>query len=71
MTDVIFTNPGLVPGGRLNVEICSPAARGWENWTPEKTHIRLEITDAGLVDVHDNVLQRPSHGSGVHARSAG
>lgn len=39
----------LRPGGHLVFETRDPAARGWEHWTREATHRRVEIPGVGAV----------------------
>jgi hypothetical protein len=42
----------LAPGGRLAFETRNPAAREWEQWTPELTRARIGVAVVGDVDVH-------------------
>ncbi|SAL22616.1 methyltransferase type 12 [Caballeronia arvi] len=41
----------LRPGGAIAFESRNPAARAWENWTPERSLRRIEAPDGRTVDV--------------------
>ncbi|MDR5854036.1 class I SAM-dependent methyltransferase [Caballeronia sp. LZ062] len=41
----------LRPGGRIAFESRNPAARAWENWTPERSLRRVQSADGRAVDV--------------------
>ncbi|MDR5778898.1 class I SAM-dependent methyltransferase [Caballeronia sp. LZ065] len=41
----------LRPGGRIAFESRHPAARAWEDWTPERSMKRIEAPGGGKVDV--------------------
>jgi SAM-dependent methyltransferase len=43
------------PGGRLVFETRDPAARAWEEWTPQQTRERTEIEGVGWVDTWNEV----------------
>ncbi len=45
----------LRPGGRLVFETRDPAAKAWEEWTPQVTRQRTEIDGVGWVDTWNEV----------------
>jgi SAM-dependent methyltransferase len=47
----------LRPGGRLVFETRDPAAKAWEEWTPEKSRVRTEIEGVGWVDTWHGVTE--------------
>ncbi|MPZ97885.1 MAG: methyltransferase domain-containing protein [Dehalococcoidia bacterium] len=50
------TRRALRPGGHLAFESRNPQARGWEDWTPERTRARLEHPELGAVDIWYRLL---------------
>ncbi|VXB72866.1 conserved hypothetical protein [Burkholderia sp. 8Y] len=49
----------LRPGGRIAFESRNPAARAWENWTPERSRRRIESADGRAVEVWQERHARP------------
>ncbi|MDR5738865.1 methyltransferase domain-containing protein [Caballeronia sp. LZ016] len=41
----------LRPGGRIAFESRNPAARAWEDWTPDRSRRRIAAADGRIVDV--------------------
>ena len=40
----------LRPGGWLVFETRDPARRAWEQWTPEATHVAVDVPGVGVVE---------------------
>jgi SAM-dependent methyltransferase len=47
----------LRPGGRLAFDTRVPARRGWETWTREQSHVRLEVPGYGEVESWEDLVQ--------------
>ena len=47
----------LRPGGRLVFETRDPARRAWERWTPDLTHVVVDIPDVGEVSSWEEVTE--------------
>lgn len=49
----------LRPGGRIAFESRHPAARAWEDWTPERSMKRIEAPGGGTVEVWQERQAQP------------
>ncbi|SAK59825.1 class I SAM-dependent methyltransferase [Caballeronia ptereochthonis] len=47
------------PGGRIAFESRNPAARAWEDWTPDRSMRRIEAPDGSVVEVWQERREEP------------
>lgn len=47
----------LLPGGHFVFETRRPKARAWEDWTPDKSRVKVDTEDYGRVTVWNEVLE--------------
>ncbi|SAL18325.1 methyltransferase type 12 [Caballeronia peredens] len=51
LTTLAAARRAVRPGGRIAFESRNPAARAWEDWTPERSMKRIETPDGKVVEV--------------------
>jgi hypothetical protein len=47
----------LRPGGWLVFETRVPARRAWENWTPKRTHVAVDVPGVGRVEGWEELIE--------------